>query len=151
MLYVPSIFGENLMDDWFNNFDEQFFGKRGSGFNKNENQIMKTDVKESDDAFTVDVELPGFTKDDIQLKLTEGVLTISAVKNSEKEEKDKETGRVIRKERYSGSMKRSFYVGEDLTEDDIKAKYENGVLTLTVPKKEAKKEVPQEKYIAIEG
>ena len=151
MLYVPSIFGDNLMDDWFNDFDDRFFGKKDPLYGKNKDHLMKTDIREKDEGFEVDVDLPGFAKEDIQLKLKEGVLTIAAKKGLEKEEKDNDTGKVIRKERYSGSLQRSFYVGEELTEEDIKAKYANGVLSLMIPKKEDKKEIPQEKFIAIEG
>ena len=148
MLYVPSIFGESLMDDWFNGFDDRFFGRKNE---KTTDRLMKTDVKEVGDNYEVDMDLPGFAKEDIQLKLKEGVLTVLANKNTEKEEKDNETGKVIRKERYTGSLQRSFYVGEELNEEDIKAKYVNGVLSLTVPKRETKKQIPQEKFISIEG
>ena len=111
--------------------------------------MMKTDVKETDQGYEVAIDLPGFKKDEIKLELNDGYLTISAEKGLDKDEKDKEN-RYIRRERYAGSMSRSFYVGESLTEQDIHAKYENGILTLDVPK-EDKKAVPEKRYIAIEG
>ena len=112
--------------------------------------MMKTDVKETGSGLrSSDIDLPGFKKDEIKLELNDGYLTISAEKGLDKDEKDKEN-RYIRRERYAGSMSRSFYVGESLTEQDIHAKYENGILTLDVPK-EDKKAVPEKRYIAIEG
>ena len=110
---------------------------------------MKTDVKETDVGYEVDIDLPGFKKDEISAKLDDGYLTISASKGLDKDEKNKE-GKYIRKERYAGAMSRSFYVGGDVTEEDIKAKYEDGILRLSIPKKEAKA-VENKKYIAIEG
>ena len=106
-------------------------------------------MKETDQGYEVAIDLPGFKKDEIKLELNDGYLTISAEKGLDKDEKDKEN-RYIRRERYAGSMSRSFYVGESLTEQDIHAKYENGILTLDVPK-EDKKAVPEKRYIAIEG
>ena len=150
--YLPSVFGENLMDV-FDDFDRTFF--RGFPqtdrmlYGKNASRMMKTDVKETDEGYELDVELPGFKKEEIKLELNNGYLTISTEKSLEKEEKNQK-GKVLRQERYSGAMQRSFYVGGSLTEEDIKAKYENGVLSLTVPKKEARK-VPEKKQILIEG
>ena len=149
--YLPTVFGENLMD-MFDDFDRSFF----RGFNrpertlygKNAAHLMKTDVKETADSFEVDVDLPGFKKDEIKLELNNGFLTISTEKSLEK--KEEKEGKVIRQERFAGSMQRSFYVGQTLTEEDIKAKYENGVLSLTLPKKDARK-VPEKKQILIEG
>ena len=149
--YLPTVFGENLMD-MFDDFDRSFF----RGFNrpertlygKNAAHLMKTDVKETEDSFEVDVDLPGFKKDEIKLELNNGYLTISTEKSLEK--KEEKEGKVIRQERFAGSMQRSFYVGQTLTEEDIKAKYENGVLSLTLPKKDARK-VPEKKQILIEG
>ena len=116
---------------------------------KHAGNVMKTDVKETETGYEVDIDLPGFKKDEINAKLEDGYLTISAAKGLDKDEKDKK-GKYIRKERYAGSMSRSFYVGEGVTEDDIKAKYEDGILRLVVPKKDAKA-VENKKYIAIEG
>ena len=146
-MLMPSIFGENLFnDDWmdfgFPEVDKALYGKHASN-------VMKTDVKETDTGYEVDIDLPGFKKDEINAQLDNGYLTISASKGLDKEEKDKK-GKYIRKERYAGAMSRSFYVGEGITQEDIKAKYEDGILRLTVPKKEAKA-VENKKYIAIEG
>lgn len=150
--YLPALFGENLMDV-FNDFDRDFF--RGfwrpeqALYGKNAGHMMRTDVKETETGFEVDVDLPGFKKDEIRLELENGNLTITAQKSLEKDENDK-NGKVLRQERYAGTMSRSFYVGEHLTEEDIKAKYEDGVLHLMVPKKETKK-VEEKKTILIEG
>ncbi len=146
-MLMPSIFGENLFnDDWmdfgFPEVDKALYGKHASN-------VMKTDVKETDTGYEVDIDLPGFKKDEINAQLDNGYLTISAAKGLDKDEKDKK-GKYIRKERYAGAMSRSFYVGEGITQEDIKAKYEDGILRLSVPKKEAKA-VEDKKYIAIEG
>ena len=149
--FLPTVFGENLMDV-FNDFDRDFF--RGFGrpehmlYGKNAPRMMKTDVKETESGYELDVDLPGFKKEEIRLDLENGYLTISTEKALENKEEKK--GKVLRQERYSGTMSRSFYVGENLTEEDIKAKYENGVLSLSLPKKEARK-VPEKKQILIEG
>ena len=110
---------------------------------------MKTDVRETDSGYEVDIDLPGFKKDEINIQLDNGYLSISAAKDLDKDEQDKE-GKYIRKERYAGSMSRSFYVGNAITQDDIKAKYESGILRLSVPKKAAE-EIESAKRIAIEG
>ena len=146
-MLMPSIFRENLFnDDWidfgFPEVDKALYGKHA-------NNVMKTDVKETDTGYEVDIDLPGFKKDEINAQLDNGYLTISAAKGLDKDEKDKK-GKYIRKERYAGAMSRSFYVGEGITQEDIKAKYEDGILRLSVPKKEAKA-VENKKYIAIEG
>ena len=146
-MLMPSIFGENLFnDDWmdfgFPEVDKALYGKHA-------NNVMKTDVKETDTGYEVDIDLPGFKKDEINAQLDNGYLTISAAKGLDKDEKDKK-GKYIRKERYAGAMSRSFYVGEGITQEDIKAKYEDGILKLSIPKKEAKA-VENKKYIAIEG
>ena len=146
-MLMPSIFGENLFnDDWmdfgFPEVDKALYGKHA-------NNVMKTDVKETDTGYEVDIDLPGFKKDETNAQLDNGYLTISAAKGLDKDEKDKK-GKYIRKERYAGAMSRSFYVGEGVTQEDIKAKYEDGILRLLVPKKEAKA-VENKKYIAIEG
>ena len=146
-MLMPSIFGENLFnDDWmdfgFPEVDKALYGKHAG-------HVMKTDVKETDAGYEVDIDLPGFKKDEISAKLDGGYLTISASKGLDKDEKNKE-GKYIRKERYAGAMSRSFYVGGAVTEEDIKAKYEDGILRLSIPKKETKA-VENKKYIAIEG
>lgn len=112
--------------------------------------MMKTDVRETDDAYEVDIDLPGFKKDEVTAELNDGYITISAAKGLDKDEKDKKTGKYIRKERYAGSMSRSFYIGEGITQDEISAKYENGILQLKIPKK-TDKAVAGKNYIAIEG
>ena len=150
MLY-PSIFSENLFDDLMN-FDFPTFPDFGDVdkklYGKHAGHLMKTDVKEHEDQYEVDIDLPGFKKDEIKLDLENGYLTVSAAKGLDKDEKDKK-GKLIRQERYAGSMQRSFFVGEEITTEDIKAKYENGVLKLNVPKKEEKK-LPEKKTIMIE-
>jgi len=151
MLY-PSIFNESIFDDLMD-FDFPVF--RGMGdvdkklYGKHAAQMMKTDVHEHEDQYEVDIDLPGFKKDEITLDLENGYLTVSAAKGLDKDEKDKK-GKLIRQERYAGSMQRSFYVGEGITEEDVKAKFEDGVLKLNIPKKEAPK-VPEKKTIMIEG
>ena len=145
-MLVPSIFGESLLDDWLDFPDMRDFGNiEKKLYGKNAAHIMKTDVHEHEQGFELDIDLPGFKKEDIKLSLENGYLVIEAGKSLEKEKK----GKAIRKERYEGSMQRSFYVGEDVKEEDIKAKFEDGVLKLTVPKKE-KEEVPEKKTILIE-
>ena len=150
--YLPTIFGENLMDV-FDGFDRSFFRNFGSMdralYGKHAQNMMKTDVKETDDGYEVDIDLPGFKKDEIQLELNNGYLTISTQKALEKDEKNKK-GRMLRQERYAGMMQRSFYVGEHITEEDVKASYESGVLHLVIPKKDAPK-MPEKKVIQIEG
>ena len=130
------------MNFGFPEVDKALYGKHAGN-------VMKTDVKETETGYEVDIDLPGFKKDEINAKLDNGYLTISAAKGLDKDEQDK-NGKYIRRERYAGSMSRSFYVGEGVTEDDIKAKYEDGILRLVVPKKDAKA-VENKKYIAIEG
>ena len=150
--YLPTVFGENLVDV-FDDFDRNFF--RGYGnidhtlYGKHAQNLMKTDVKETEDGYEVDVDLPGFKKDEISLELNNGYLTISTEKSLEKDKENKK-GKMLRQERYSGVMQRSFFVGEHLTEEDIKASYENGVLHVMIPKKDARK-VPEKKTILIEG
>ena len=147
MLY-PSIFGENLFDDFFRfpdfgrDVEKKLYGKHAA-------QVMKTDVHEHDDHYEIVIDLPGFKKDQINLELQNGYLTVSAAKGLDKDEKT-EKGKLIRQERYAGAMQRSFYVGENLTEEDIKAGFKHGVLSLQIPKKEAP-QVPEKKTIMIEG
>ena len=150
--YLPTVFGENLMDV-FDDFDRSFF--RGFGnidhtlYGKHAQHMMKTDVKETDDSYEVDIDLPGFKKDEIHLELNNGYLTISTEKTLEKDNEGKK-GKMLRQERYSGVMQRSFFVGEHLTEEDIKASYDSGVLHVIIPKKDAPK-APEKKTILIEG
>ena len=135
-MYMPSIFGESLFDNMFP-FDEKFFTeKKDPLYGKNVSRLMKTDVRETDTTYEVDVDLPGFKKEDINVNYENGYLTISTSKGLDKDEKDKE-GHYIRQERYVGNMSRSFYLG-DIPKEDIKAKYEGGVLRLSVPKADMK-------------
>ena len=149
MLYVPSLFSENLMDDWMDDFESEFFGRKNPLYGKHAKNMMKTDVREHDQGYELDVDLPGFKKDEISLELKDGYLTITASKGLDKDEEDKK-GRMIRQERYAGAMSRSFYVGDGITEEDVKAKFENGVLMLNIPKKEEKPQEPERKLITIE-
>ena len=150
--YLPTVFGENLMDV-FDDFDRNFFRNFGNIdrtlYGKHARNMMKTDVQETDEGYEVDIDLPGFKKDEIQLELNNGYLTISAEKSLEKDGENKK-GKMLRQERYAGVMQRSFYVGEHITEEDVEASYESGVLHLMIPKKEAPK-VPEKKVIQIEG
>ena len=147
-MLAPSIFEENLFDNLFNfpdfrelnNMERKLYGRHAD-------RLMKTDVKEEDNQYEVSVDLPGFAKEDINLELNDGYLTISASKNMNNDKNDKK-GRLIRQERYSGSMQRSFYVGDQITEEDLKAAFHHGVLTLTIPKKEQEK-LPEKKHIMI--
>ena len=150
-MLMPSIFGENLFDDWMDfPFDRNFFEGRDPLYGKHAKNIMKTDVRETDDTYELDIDLPGFKKEEVTAELKNGYMTISAAKGLDKDEKDKE-GRYIRKERYSGSCSRSFYVGDQISQEDVKAKFENGILKLSIPKKEEKPAVEENKYISIEG
>ena len=149
-MLTPAIFGDYLMDDWFDDLDREFVGKKNPLYGRHAKNLMKTDVREHENSYELDIDLPGFKKEDVQLTLENGYLSIMAGKNLDKEEKEKKSGRLIRQERYSGSLARSFYVGEDLTEEDIKAKMEHGVLKLVIPKKEHKEEIPEKKTIMIE-
>ena len=152
---MPSIFGESLFDDWMRDFpfyfddsdlkkaEKKLYGRHGK-------HMMNTDIKETDSGYELEMDLPGFTKDEIKVALENGYLTISAAKGLDKDEEDKK-GHYIRQERYSGAMSRTFYVGEDVKQEDIKAKFENGILSLSVPKPVEQKKVETSKRIAIEG
>ena len=146
----PSIFNDNLFDDFF---EFPFFDDRAERklYGHNAKNIMKTDIKEHKDGYELEIDLPGFHKDEIQAELKDGYLTISAAKQLNQDEKEKESGKYIRRERYSGSCQRSFYVGDEITQEDIKAEFKHGILKLFVPKKEAKPEVEQRKFVTIEG
>ncbi len=147
-MLVPSIFGENLFDDdWMDfPFEREFWGRTNP---KKTTNLMKTDIREHDTGYELDIDLPGFKKDEIKADLENGYLTISATKGANNDEQDKK-GKYIRRERYTGTMQRSFYVGDDVTQEDIKAKFENGILKLSIPKKDAQA-VETKKTIAIEG
>ena len=153
-MLLPSVFRENLFDDWFNfpdfsEFDHDYDRTERKLYGKHADRLMKTDVHEHDDHYEVDIDLPGFSKDEINLELKDGYLTVSAAKGLDKDENDKK-GKLIRQERYAGAMQRSFYVGDELKEEDVKANFKHGVLNLQIPKKEAPK-IPEKKTIMIEG
>ena len=149
-MLMPRIFDDDFFEDWMRwpvshslaDTEKQLYGKRAP-------HVMRTDIREHEDHYDVDIDLPGFKKDEIDLSLENGYLTVSAVKGVDKDETDKQ-GRLIRQERYAGTMQRSFYVGTSLTEEEIKARFEDGVLKLTVPKKAAPK-LPEKRTILIEG
>ena len=154
-MLMPSIFGEDMFDEFMrgfpffdnsaeNNVEKKLYGRHAKN-------MMKTDIKELEGGYELEMDLPGFTKDEITAELKDGYLTISASKGLDKDEQEKETGKYIRRERYAGACQRSFYVGEDVTEQDIKAEFKHGMLKLFVPKKEAKPAVETKKYVTIEG
>ena len=147
-MLMPSIFGESLIDSFFDDFAAP--AKKVMRYNTPANNIMKTDIKDTKEGYELDIELPGYNKEDVSAELKDGYLTISASTKSDEGEKD-ENGKYIRRERYYGSCSRSFYVGEAITQEDIKARFENGILKLFVPKKEEKPAVEEKKYITIEG
>lgn len=147
-MLMPSIFGENLFDDFFEDFARP--AKRVVKYNTPATNIMRTDVKESEAGYELGIELPGYKKEEVTAELKDGNLTIKAITNSEKEEKD-EKGKYIRRERFSGNCSRTFYVGENIEQTDIKAKFEDGILKVFVPKKEVKPAVEEKKFITIEG
>ena len=153
-MLMPSIFGENMFDEFFRDpfFDDRdmkklekkLYGRRGKN-------LMKTDIRETDTGYELEMDLPGFRKDEIRASLRDGYLTISAAKGLDKDEQENTSGRYIRQERYAGACERSFYVGEDMTEDDIKGEFKHGILRLSISKKEAKPLAEEKKYISIEG
>ena len=148
-MLLPSIFGENLFDDMMNfDFDKEFERMSRPLYGKHAQNMMKTDVREGEKSYELDIDLPGFSKDEITVQLENGYLSISAAKGLDKAQENKD-GKYIRRERYAGSMSRTFYVGDNLTEKDIHAKFEDGILKLSIPKLETAK-IEQNKYIAIE-
>lgn len=146
-MMMPSIFGENLLSDWmdfsFPNIDKKLYGKNSAN-------LMKTDVREKDHDYEVSIDLPGFAKDEVKAELKDGYLIISAAKNINNDQKDKD-GKYLRRERYTGNMSRSFYVGKNVTEEDIYAKFENGILLLDIPKKDEENKTEEKRYVTIEG
>ena len=153
-MLMPSIFGENMFDEFFRDpffdsrdmkkLEKKLYGRRGKN-------LMKTDIRETDTGYELEMDLPGFRKDEIKASLRDGYLTISAAKGLDKDEQENTSGRYIRQERYAGACERSFYVGEDMTEDDIKGEFKHGILRLSISKKEAKPLAEEKKYISIEG
>ena len=139
MMMIPRRHDFDLFDEMFR---DPFFSMGG------ESKLMKTDINEKKDKYVIDIDLPGYEKDGIKVEIQDGYLTVHAKVN--KEENDKEKGKYVRKERYIGECERSFYVGDNIKEEDIKAKFKNGTLTLEIPKKEERKELPEKKYIPID-
>ena len=145
-MFMPALFDtNNMLSDfnralrsysdflWDEDIDKKLYGK-------NARNIMKTDVKDSGDHYDVAIDLPGFKKDEISVSVDNGYLTVSAEKGQEKEEKEEKSGRYIRRERCAGSVSRSYYVGSSVKPEDVKAKFEDGILALQVAKKEEKEE-----------
>lgn len=145
---LPSLFGESLFDRFFDDsLEKEFFGTHNPLYGKHAKNLMKTDVKDVNDHYEVAVDLPGFQKDEVNVELENGYLTISAAKGLDKDQKDDE-GHYIRQERYSGSCSRSFYVG-NIQPEDVHAKYEDGILKLTLPKAD-QKAIEHQNHIAIQ-
>ena len=152
-MLMPSIFGEDLFDDFMRDFpfsdkdmkrmERKLYGHHGKN-------MMKTDIKELNNGYELEMDLPGFAKDEVKASLENGYLTISAAKGLDQDEKEKKTGKYIRRERYAGACQRTFYVGEDVAQEDIKAEFKHGILKLFIPKKEAKPAVEDKNYISIE-
>ena len=153
-MLMPSIFGEDLFDDFMRDFpfyddkqarraEKKLYGHRGRN-------LMKTDIRETDGSYELEMDLPGFTKDEVKVSLENGYLTVQAAKGLDEEDQEKKTGRYVRRGRYAGACERSFYVGEDVTQEEIKGEFKHGILRLSIPKKEAKPAVPEKKYIVIE-
>lgn len=145
-MFMPSLFGENLFDDFFDSFARPSRVLRPSPAPL----AMKTDVKETDEGFELDIDLPGYKKENVSAELKDGYLTVSATTSDDKEEKD-ENGRYIRRERFVGNCSRSFYVGEEIEQEDVMAKFVDGILKISVPKKESKPSIEEKKIISIEG
>ena len=152
-MLMPSIFGESLFDEFMKDFpfyddkdmkkaERKLYGRRGKN-------MMKTDVMEKKDSYILEMDLPGFTKDEVKVSLEDGYLTISAAKGLDQDEQEKKSGRYIRRERYAGACERTFYVGDTVSQEDIKGEFKHGILKLTIPKKAAA--VPERKFISIEG
>ena len=145
---LPSIFGENLFDDFFSDpFGMMAPQGRDPLYGKHAKNLMKTDVRETESTYELDVDLPGFTKDEVNVELKNGYLTIQAAKGLDKDQSDKK-GKYIRQERYAGACSRTFYVGEGVEPEDVTAKFENGILQLSIPK-EAKMQLPKNTSVTI--
>lgn len=153
-MLLPSVFGRDMFDDFFRFpiFDDKDFRDMEKKlYGRGGRNLMNTDVKETEDGFELEMDLPGFDKDEIKVSLEKGYMTVSAQKELNQDEKDADSGKYIRRERYAGACQRSFFVGEELTEEDIRGEFKHGILKLRVPKKEAKPAVEEKKYISIEG
>lgn len=147
-MMMPSIFRDNLFDSLMGDF--AFPDISRALYGKSAKNLMNTDVQETDSDFIVDIDLPGFKKDEIKMQLTNGTLTVNASRSMDRDEKN-ENGSYVRRERYAGSMSRSFYVGNHVTEEDIHPRYENGILTFHIPKEQPETVSEKEHYISIEG
>lgn len=151
---MPSIFGEDLFDDFMKDFpffdDKEQKRLEKKLYGHHSKNLMKTDIRETDSGYMLEMDLPGFAKDEVKVSLEEGTLTVSAAKGLDQDEQDKKTGRYIRRERYAGACERSFYVGEEVTQDEIRGEFKHGILKIFIPKKEAKPAVETRKYITIE-
>ena len=147
-MLMPSIFGESLFDEFFDDFARPV--RKVTGYSNQTPAIMRTDVKENETGYELDIDLPGYKKEDVQAQLKDGYLTITASTKKDQEQKD-EASKYIRRERYYGTCSRSFYVGEDIKQEDIKAKFEDGILKVGVRKKDAQPKVEENKVITIEG
>ncbi|HIW51089.1 MAG TPA: Hsp20/alpha crystallin family protein [Candidatus Blautia intestinavium] len=150
-MMAPSIWTEDFFDDFMRDFpfyddrdmkrmEKKLYGRHGKN-------VMKTDIQETDKNYILEMDLPGFSKDEVKVSLENGFLTISAAKGLNKDEKEKKNGRYIRRERYAGACQRSFYVGENISQDDISAEFKHGILKLSIPKKEPAEE---KTYITID-
>lgn len=151
-MLMPSVFGKDLFDDFFDfpfyddkemdKLEKKLYGHRSK-------DLMKTDVQETENGYVLEMDLPGFSKDEVKASLKDGYLTIKAEKGLDKDEKDEKTAKYIRRERYAGSCERSFYIG-DINEADIKGEFKHGILKLTIPKEQPKKEIDTTKYIELD-
>lgn len=153
-MLMPSIFGEDLFDDFMKDFpffdDKEQKRLEKKLYGHHSKNLMKTDIRETDSGYMLEMDLPGFAKDEVKVSLEDGTLTVSAAKGLDQDEQDKKTGRYIRRERYAGACERSFYVGEEVTQDEIRGEFKHGILKIFIPKKEAKPAVETRKYITIE-
>ena len=152
-MLMPSIFGNDMFGDFFTDpwFDEkEFKDMQKKLYGHRAKNVMSTDVKEVENGYELEMDLPGFKKDEIKASVENGYLTISAARGLDEDEKDKKSGKYIRRERYAGACERSFYVGDGISQDDIKASFQHGILKLFIPK-EPEKSVEEKKYVAIEG
>ena len=154
-MLMPGIFGEDLFDEFMDDFpfynDKDMKKLEKKLYGHHARNLMKTDIRETDNSYELEMDLPGFKKEEVKVSLENGYLTISAAKGVDQDEQEKKTGKYIRKERYAGACERSFYVGEDITTNEIKGEFKHGILKLSIPKKEAKPAVEENKYIPIEG
>ena len=152
-MLMPSIFGNDMFGDFFTDpwfDDKEFKDMQKKLYGHRAKNVMSTDVKEVENGYELEMDLPGFKKDEIKASVENGYLTISAARGLDEDEKDQKSGKYIRRERYAGACERSFYVGEGISQDDIKASFQHGILKLFIPK-EPEKSVEEKKYVAIEG